>query len=1683
MQKERTVGTLPAKIFRIVLKTIAFILLFVILVFVLLLTPPVQRLLTAKVQHYLENKLHTKVLIGRISFGLSGKIGLNDVFIADKTNDTLISGGSIRAHLNYMKLFSNEVRVKDLELDNITAKIKRVLPDTVYNFQFIVNAFTSESSKSPDTASSPPMKLDIAKVTLKNINLTYTDAVIGSDMFAHIGEFAARIDTLDPYTQHFVVPSFVLRNSVAKMKQVKPLVEPKPLEQHISEATTPSTMNVQLGSVDLEKVNIDYGNDVSALYAVADIGQLKSKQRSLDLSNNKADIEDFVLNDSKFVVRLGKTKQAEVVKQEAKKEVVAQQQAGWGFLVDNLQLNNNTIQFDDDNKPALKEGIDYSHLLATGFTLEAGNLVMTPDSTSISIRKGSVKEKSGLTLEQFAGDILYANNRSSIQNLYIKTPGSQIKKALVVNYPSMDAFTKHPDQVSFQVDVVQTKIQVRDVLLFVPELRSNPALRNPNDIWRVDLVGSGTMDHFNFETLQFAGLSSTQISAHGSLSGLTNPKNAGGNFVIDRFHTNQNDIALFTGSKLSNAQMNLPHDFTARGTINGNAGTVNTKMRVLTSDGNISINGTFSNLTDPAKARYKAQITTTNLEVGKILRQENTIGPLSATLATNGQGLTPSSINTKFTATISSASYDQYEYKNINLSGSLQKTNFDVRTTIKDPNADADITVSGNFSDHPAFTVHGMIDSIKTLPLHLTTEPLILRARIDGTASDLTAENVNANILVTQALFVSGSSRLALDTIQLTSGKNDTANYIHLNSSIVKANIVGHYRLADLGGIMQNSIQPYFSTGTTKLATVQPYHFSFTLDVAYDPVFAAFVPGLTDMQPFHASGNFSNNGGVNMDATTQSVVYQGNTISDIKLTANTTSNGLQINGSIAHLKSSSFDLYNSRVSAIASNNKINFSVGTDDAKGKNKYFIAGLVSQPTSGTYAIELKPDSLLLNYQRWSVTPDNRITIAPDDIVANNVVLQNGEQRLSLNSPDSRGKQVLVVELSNFRLATITGFANADSLLADGLINGNARLSNFLQQPAFTGDLTIKDLTVQKDTVGNVSIRASSGEANRYNIESTITGYGNDVSLAGWIATETNDTKLNLDLNVKALQLHSIEPFTAGAIRDASGSVHGTIAIRGSVNQPALNGDLNFDKSSLVLSMLGSKFYLDNEKISVTNDGFTFSNFTVKDSSGNALALNGDIITNNFINYEYNLKLTARNFQLLNSTKKDNPLYYGKMTINADLSVSGTEVKPAVDGRVTVDNGTSLTFVVPEGDVSAESREGIVEFVDVSNPASDTLFKKYDSLNTSSILGMDVALNIEIKKEAMFNIIVDPANGDFLNAQGAAQLTAGIDPSGKITLTGNYTLEKGSYQLSFNLLQRKFEISKGSSITWTGEPTTAQLNVTAVYVANTAPIDLVQDQVASSSSAIKNTYMQKLPFQVHLKLTGELMKPVVAFDIILPEDKNYGVSNDVVTTVQYKLTQLRADEGETNKQVFSLLLLNRFVGENPFASEGGGGGFSAETYARQSASKLLTQQLNQLAAGLINGVDINFDVVSSEDYTTGSMRNKTDLNVNVSKKLLNDRLKISVGSEFGLEGPQTTNQQGNNIAGNLSAEYQLSRDGRYLLRFFEKNDYEGELYGYVVETGVSFVITVDYNRFKEIFRKRKQRVENSNQQKVTTK
>jgi hypothetical protein len=246
---------------------------------------------------------------------------------------------------------------------------------------------------------------------------------------------------------------------------------------------------------------------------------------------------------------------------------------------------------------------------------------------------------------------------------------------------------------------------------------------------------------------------------------------------------------------------------------------------------------------------------------------------------------------------------------------------------------------------------------------------------------------------------------------------------------------------------------------------------------------------------------------------------------------------------------------------------------------------------------------------------------------------------------------------------------------------------------------------------------------------------------------------------------------------------------------------------------------------------------------------------------------------------------------------------------------------------------------------------------------------------------------------------------------------------------------------------------------------MDLVTNQITEASE--RGFYQQKLPFQVRLMVKGELMKPTLTFDIALPTEDNSRVSSERLSTINARLDQVRAEQSELNKQVFALLLLNRFVSENPFESSGGGGGFNAGSFARQSVSKILTEQLNKLAGDLIAGVEINFDVNSSEDYSTGERRDRTDFNVNLSKRLLSDRLKVSVGTNYELEGPQQTKQTGSNVIGNVSVDYALSRDGRYMIRGYRKNDYEAVVEGFVVETGLKFIISVDYNRFKQIFEK----------------
>ncbi|MBA2330248.1 MAG: translocation/assembly module TamB domain-containing protein, partial [Flavisolibacter sp.] len=1478
MQTEtRTIST-TRKVARIALKVVLYLILFVFVIFFLLLTPPVQRFLTVKVENYLENKLDTKVEIGRIALMLPGKITLRDVYMEDQAKDTLVSGGTLEVNLSFLKLISGEVDVRDVHLQDVTAKITRVLPDTVFNFQFIIDAFAVEKTKDKE---STPLKMNVDHVSANNLRILYNDVITGNAMNGYIEELDAIIDTLDPNNMRYDIPSLKVYGTTINFNQVTPLVKPKPIQTKLAEAAAPIPLKLNFGNITLRNTKFNYANKISEFFTNLSFGHLTADAKRVDLENYLIDLNNLQLDNSRIAIRVGKEEEAKKLAAEIGKEAEAQSQNDWTFRVDRFQVNNNIFMFENENNPPKNygnNGIDYAHLRADSLTLHVNNFVFNKDSIGGQIAEGRFKEKNGFRLSALQGDVLYAYNQTYLKNLLIKTPGSEIKRNARMEYASFDALTNEFAKTLMDVEILNSYVQVKDILAFAPNLRSHPAMANPNDVWNLHLIGNGTMERLHFDALQFDGLRNTQIDAEGTLTGLNNPANAGGAFTIRTLKTNQTDLSLFTGSRLSTPEIQFPESFDITGTIAGNAGLLNTNLRVFTSMGSVHVDGRFGNLTNPDRATYNAQVRTYSLQLGDILRNTVDVGAVTANLRLNGTGFTPEAMNTKFNGTVQSIGYNNYVYRNISLDGSLRNSAFNVTTDINDPNADLNVTASGTFAANTSFKVKGFIDSIKLKPLNFSTDEMVFRGRIDADVASLNPDYLEGEVLVSEALFVSGEERMPIDSLHLVSGRTDTSQFIRLTSDIANAYMEGQYRFSELGSIFQNNIEPYFSVASGRTNhNIQPYDIDFSIDVSNSPFISSFLPDINILEPLHAEGSIASGEGITAVVNTGAINYQQNELRGVNLTVSTTENGLEFKGNIDHLTSGTMNIYNTDITATALDNVIDFNLSVDDKASTEKYALAGVFTQPSQGVYSLQLKPGKIILNYDTWNIPADNEIRITPKNITAQNFILEKDNQRLAIQSTAGEGSP-LNVEFTNFELATITAFMQSDTLGANGIMNGNVTFQNLMQQPLFTSNLMISDFSVKNDTLGNVAVNVNNTADNRYIANVTLTGRGNDLQITGSVVPRGEDVALDLDLAVRKLELATTTGILSGFLTKASGSINGNVKVTGTLAEPDLKGRMNFNDASFTTVMFGAEYRIDNEQLMMIENGFAFNRFTIRDSLNNTLDLNGTILTPNFINYNFDLTVRSNKFKVLGTTKTQDAIYYGDLVVSTDLNLSGTEKQPVVDGSIIINEGTNFSFVMPQQAPGLADREGVVEFVNMSNPELDTLFMSYDSLNYSSLLGMDVALNVEVEKEAKFNMIIDEANGDFLNVQGEASLTAGIDPSGKITMTGSYEIEQGSYELSFNFLRRRFDIEKGSQIIWLGEPTRANLNVTAIYVANTAPLDLVQDQLQASQIALRNSYfLQKLPFEVHLTLTGELMTPKIEFDIILPE-RNYVVDQSVI-------------------------------------------------------------------------------------------------------------------------------------------------------------------------------------------------------------
>ncbi|SHM84818.1 translocation/assembly module TamB domain-containing protein [Flavobacterium chilense] len=1644
------------KTLRILLRCVVSVIALLLLLIVLIQIPSVQNYVKDKAITYLQGKIKTKVSLDHISIKFPKDIVLEGFYFEDQKKDTLLAGRRLELDVDLFKLVSSELEINSVSLENVNANISRN-KDGVFNFDYIIKAFESKEPKVEDP-NSKPFKISVVKVNLDQVKFNFKDDFSKNDIKVNLTHFDTKFRKFDLDKMDFDIPNIDLSGLKLVLNQdvVEQIAEVS--VKTVDTISKRKDFNLKLGKITLSKIDIAYDNKDSKLDSGIKLGNLNLAVNKIDLNNQLLDFDTFELKNLKGNLRLGaKDKQIKTPNLDS----TAIKQAGWKVKLKDIDIQDIAFKFDDMQSKPILRGIDYSHLDLDKFNFKAEKLYYGNDTISGNIKTLTANEKSGLEIQSFKTNFFYGPKNAYLNDLYLKTPQTLLQNKVKVGYTSMATISKDLGNLTLDANLKQSKIGFKDILLFAPDLqKTNPFKSNPNAILYLNTRLSGKIKDLAIPQFEMSGIGTTKVALTGKITGLPDAQKAYYDLNIKKISSTSKDIYSFVPTGTIPKNIQLPSQLNLQGKFKGSVQNFKTNLALNSSFGNAKVDALFDQRVKK-KERYDATVYLLDFDLGRLIKNDS-IGKITLKAKVKGKGLDPKTAQAEFDGLVQKAVFNKYTYKDLALKGNIENGSFAVKSGMKDPNLNFNLTASGNTKDkYPSIQLKLNLDIADLEKLNLHAGPMKLRGNIDADIANSNPDFLNGKVFLSNIQILQEAEPIVLDSVRVIAFADNTRNNIKISSQFLKAEVDGKYKLTTLAAAIKKSLSKYIDLKNPKVnGESDEQRLAFTLKIDNDPILFKLVPKLTGLEPLTITGKYNNVAdSLEIKGTIPRIVYADNTIADGKINIEAKENALEYLVSVGTIESGSLKIPFTSLSGKVENNILTYALEVKDAKDKQQYFIAGeFRSEDSKNIFKIDA--ENFVLNYDKWDIDPENAIEFGGKKLYINKFYLANSGNELKIQSQGDQENAPLKVDFVNFKIETIMNMVKKDELLMQGLINGNALVENVMTKPTFTSDLKIDQFAFKGEPVGDITVKVDNKTDNILAANVTLSGEDNDVNLTGNYKIDNGDLDFNLDLN--KLNIKSIQGFSMGNLKEGTGYLAGNFKITGNASAPKVNGELNFKDAGFRVTKFNSYFKTQDEKITLQNDVITFNKFTFHDENDNELTIDGTIKSADYTNFDFGLTVVADDFRAIHSKEADNDLFYGDLILDTKLNIKGTLKNPVVGGNVKINKDTKFTVVLPQSDPSIADREGIVEFVDEDNMLLKQTVEMENKLNQSQLIGMDVSVEIAIDKEAELTLVIDKGNGDYLNLKGEAQLTGGIDPSGKTTLTGKYEFSEGAYEMNFNMIRRKFDIQKGSYIIWNGEPTMASLNITAVYKVETAPIDLLGNQLGTVSPAVRNTYKQKIPFQTLLKMNGELMKPEITFDIVLP-DGNYDVSSDIVTASQNKLEQLRQEPNELNKQVFALLLLNRFIGENPFASESGG--TSAESLARQSVSKILSQQLNDLAGELITGVQLEFDLESTDDYTSGTMQNRTDLNVGVSKKLLDDRLKVTVGSSFAVEGQERANEQSTNIAGDVALDYQLTKDGRYMLRAYRKNEYQVAVEGQVVETGVAFIITMSYNKFRELF------------------
>ncbi|PWJ59586.1 autotransporter translocation and assembly factor TamB [Dyadobacter jejuensis] len=1636
-----------------VLKVLAIVILTLLLLLGIIIygiqTPFGQNLLTTQINTFLRKKLRSDVNIEKIRFDIPDWIVLEGVFFADMKGDTLLSGQKIRIDLDMYRLIQGDIGINTVEVAGLTANIYRTLPDTTFNFQFIVDAFAGEPT-APDTAASEPLNMRLDKIILKNIQLSYRDAVIGTDAKTHIDSAYVGFDAFNPTTSTYHPTHLFLRNSEASLRLYEALAQPEAAAP-AAPSDPADSLNINLGDIDIQKFKWSFIDETSGINNGVNIGRLKGHVNKVYVAGQYVDLKEVALEDMTAFVELEKR----LAKAPVKDTIPAQAPTpGWTAKVGNLTLANNGLRYDDFNQPAQAKGMDYNHINITNLHIQLNDFIFSDANIAGQLKSAKFRDKSGFKIESFRTNFAYGVKQTYLKNLLLTTGNTTLRDEMILKYKNIDELTTDPSKVQVSLNLKDSKVGFGDILYLVPDLVESPPFdKNPNGSLSATARVEGTVDNLQIAKANFKLNDGTILDLNGRIQGLPDTDKLGLNLSLNQFSTTKADLLQLLPDSTLPASIELPDSLALTGAIAGDMSNMNLSTNIVSTYGNGTFTGNLKNITDSIRAEYDGELAFQDFDLGKLLKQPpQEMGKLTLNTQVVGTGYALSSMRADLTGTVQSASIKGYTYNNLTLQGGINQGKAQLDAQIKDTNIDLQVNGQADISqEYPTAAATVNVDNLDLTALNLYADSLAIKGNIKIDFQSTNPDNPKGTIDVANLVLTHRGRPIGLDSMHVAMLDSASLKKVIVQSPILKLDLQGNYQYETLADAVFTEVGKHLKVPELAYTEIQePTDFTLNATLTNHPAIQIFVPELQEMNTIKLEAKLNNQIDSSLIATLSAPLVSYDSLRtegmNLKFYSESQQAGLQT--TLKQLSTGGFRMQNASLEADIADNNLVYDFTVRDSVQKDRHSLKGKIAIAGSH-YSLSFR-DGLLLDYQPWQAPSEGTIEYAPDSLWVRNIAFLRNQQALRINSTDSLPNSPLAITMDQIALGPLVTAVTQDSTLMGGTLNGDLELKNYLTTPLFTGTFDIEKLAVMQIPLGKLQVKADNERENDIAIALSLKGEGNDANLDGHYNIK-EEQALNFTLDLKSFSGKTVEAFSFGELQRASGSLSGKTTITGSTDNPRLNGALHFNEFAFNVTQLGSRYRLADQNIQFKDQNILFNNFILKDSLDQALRVNGNVSIATLPDVGYDLKVDTKNFVALNSTQKDNEMFYGKALINADLRVKGKGSNSVIDGDVKINSGSNITFVMTDDVTEAgDARVGVIEFVDMSDSTQKAQTQKVETNKAiTTDFATEITVDLDVDDKSQFTVVLDELNGDNIKLKGNAQLTAGVAPNGQVYLLGAYDVTEGTYDITLEILKRKFDIVKGSNLIWSGDPMKADLNITAAYTVMVDPGSISTNLVGG----------RKVPIDVQIIITGNLTNPNITFQVVPSKDVSTDLAKEI--TNQPFWLNMSNSPSEVNKQAFALLITNRFITDQ--SSKGVNINSSAEAIARQSVSQLLSDQLNNLAGDLVKGVDVDLDLNSTTDQTAGA---RTDLNVGVSKAFLNDRLKISVGKNFELEN-QNGSSGSSEVFDNIALDYSLSRDGRYLFRAFRKNQYQSILEGFIIETGVSFIVTADYDLLQEFFKR----------------